>query len=233
MRKILAAVPAVAFLAGCPSFTTLGTARVIPKGETQVQIAIGGQQLRDWSVSDSGALESITVPGFELGVSHAVSDTVEVGGKIWLVGAELDSKFQLVRSASPGSGIDVALAPALSFYPLSMENNAGDRATGGLAWVHLPLLVGVNLSGGSQIILGPRISDSIVWSSAGGVSESANLFWMGGSLGIAFKAGDRFRIQPMVSAMYPVAASHGMQATTDLAFEGVIVQGQLALVFGG
>ncbi len=134
MRKLFAAAPALVFLAGCPSFTSMGTARVIPKGQTQFQVGVGGQQLRDWTVSDTGVLETITFPGFEMGVSHAVSDTVEVGGKIWLLGAELNSKFQLARSDSPQSGIDVALAPALSFYPFSSENAAGQKSTGGFAF---------------------------------------------------------------------------------------------------
>ncbi len=82
-------------------------------------------------------------------------------------------------------------------------------------------------------MLGPRISDTIVWSSAAGTSESANIFWLGGSLGLAFKAGDTFHIMPQISAMYPAAASHGLQTTIDLAFKGVVVQAQLALVFGG
>ncbi len=233
MRKLFATVPALVLLSGCPSFTSMGTARTIPKGETQFQVGVGAQQLRDWTVSDTGVLESITFPGFELGISHAVSDGAEIGGKIWLVGAELDSKFQLVRSESPASGIDVALAPALSYFPFSANGTTGDKVTVSFLFLHLPLLVGVNLPGGSQLILGPRVSDTMVVASGGGASESANVFWLGGSLGLALRTGDTFRIMPQISAMYPVAASHGLQTTTDLAFKGVIVQGQLAFVFGG
>jgi hypothetical protein len=233
MRKLFAVLPSLFLLTGCPSFTTQGTARVIPKGDTQFQVGVGGQQLREWSLDETGVAESLTFPGFELGVSHAVSDSAEVGGKIWFIGAELNAKFQLHRSESPESGIDVALAPAVSYFPFSSENSAGETVTVSFAFVHLPLLVGVNLPGGSQIVLGPRISDTIVMASGGGTSESANVFWLGGSLGIAIKAGDKFRIMPQVSAMYPAAASHGLETTTDLAFKGVIVQGQLALVFGG
>lgn len=234
MHKLLVALPALALLAGCPSFSTMGTARTIPKGKTQFHVGMGGQQLRDWSVEDSGALESITLPTFEFGASHAVSDSVEVGGKIWFVGAEFNSKFQLSRSESPSSGIDLALAPSLSFYPLSGENNAGQTTSGGLVFVHLPLLLGVNVGGGSQLVIAPRISNTMVWGSAsGGESSTASIFWAGGSLGFAIKLGDSFWILPEVSVSYPVATSSGMRATTDLAFEGVIVQGQLGLLFGG
>jgi hypothetical protein len=211
----------------------MGTARTIPRGKTQFHVGMGGQQLRDWSVDDSGALESLTLPSFEFGVSHAVSDSVEVGGKIWSFGAELNSKFQLSRSESPTSGIDLALAPSLSFFPLSGENNAGQTTSGGLAFVHLPLLLGVNVGGGSQLVIAPRISNTLVWGSANGSSDTASIFWAGGSLGFAIKLGDTFWILPEISASYPVATSRGMEATTDLAFQGVIVQGQLGLLFGG
>lgn len=234
MHKILAAIPALVLLAGCPSFSTMGTARTIPKGKTQFHVGMGGQQLRDWSVDDSGALESITLPNFEVGVSHAVSDGAEVGGKVWFLGAELNSKFQLVRSESPTSGIDIALAPALSFYPLSGENNAGQSRSGGLVFTHLPLLVGVNVGGGSQLVVAPRISNTLAWGSAsGGGSSTASVFWAGGSLGFAIKLGDAFWIMPEMSATYPFATSRDMETTTDLAFQGVIVQGQLGLLFGG
>lgn len=233
MRKLIAAAAALALLAGCPSFSTMGTARTIPKGTTQFHVALGGQQLRDWSISDSGTLETITFPAFELGVSHAVSESVEVGGKVWFLGAEVNSKFQLERSTSPDSGVDLALAPALSFYPLSGENSAGESTTGGLAFVHLPLLIGLNLGGGSQLVLGPRLSDTIVWGSAGGSSETANIFWLGGSLGVAWRLGDTFLLMPEISANYPVAVSRGISTTTDLAFKGVIVQGQIGMIFGG
>jgi len=232
MQKLLAVIPAVILLAGCPSFTTMGTARTAPLGRTQFYVATGGVQLRDWRLKDSsgssGTLETVGLPQFELGVRHGVSESVEVGGKIWFLGAELDSKFQLVRSPSEGAGIDVALAPALSLYPFTAESSSGDDVQAIFAWAHLPLLFGVNLGGGSQLVIGPRLSDMIVVAEG----EMSNVFWAGGSLGLALKLGPTFRVLPEVSVAYPVAASHGTQATTDLRFEGVIVQGMIGLLFG-
>ncbi len=232
MRKLVAVLPALALLAGCPSFSTMGTARTIPKGETKFHVGVGGMQLRGWSTDDAtGELETLTLPQFELGVSHAVSDSAEVGGKIWFLGAEINSKFQLVRSPTDRGGLDVALAPAISFYPLSGENNAGETATGGLVYTHLPVLFGFNVAG-SQLVVGPRLSNTLVWGSAGSSSTTGSIFWAGGSLGFAIRAGDTFRILPEISIAYPFAASSGTKATLDLPFEGAIVQGQLGLVFG-
>jgi hypothetical protein len=233
-RTELAAAAAAVLLAGCPSFSTMGTARTIPKGSNQFHVGMGGQQLRDWSITDTGTLETITIPAFEVGVSHGVSDSVEVGGKVWFLGAEFNSKFQLHRSEAPTSGVDLALGPALSFYPLSGENNAGQSTSGGLVFVHLPLLLGVNVGGGSQLVITPRLSSTFAWSSAsGGGSTSANVLWAGGSLGLALKLGDSFRLLPEISIAYPVTTTRNLRATSDLAFEGAIVTGQLGLVFGG
>ena len=232
MRKLVALLPALALLAGCPSFSTMGTARTIPKGETKFHVGVGGMQLRGWSTDDTtGELETLTIPQFELGVSHAVSDSAEVGGKIWFLGAEINSKFQLVRAPTDGGGLDIAIAPAISFYPLSGENNANETTTGGLVYTHLPVLFGLNV-GGSQLVIGPRLSNTLVWGSAGSSSTTGSIFWAGGSLGFAIKLGDTFRILPEISVAYPFAASSGTKTTLDLPFEGAIVQGQLGLVFG-
>lgn len=233
MRKLLGLVPALVLLAGCPSFSTMGTARTLPKGKTQFHVGMGGQQLRDWSVESSGTLETITLPAFEFGVSHAVTDRAEVGGKIWFMGAELNSKFQLLRSEAPTSGIDLALGPGVSFYPLSGENNAGQTRSGGVVFAHLPLLVGINIGGGSQLVITPRLSNTFAWASAAGSSSTASIFWAGGSLGVAWKVTEGFFVLPELSMTYPVGTTRGLQATTDLAFQGVIVQAQLGMLFGG
>ncbi len=231
MQKALALVPILAFLTGCPSFTTMGTARTLPEGTTQFYVASGGVQLRDFrSTSGTGStLETIGLPQFELGARHGVAESVEVGGKIWFLGAELNSKVQLHRSDTPDSGIDLALGPALSAYPFTAQDSSGKDVQAIFAWAHLPLLIGVNVPGGSQLVLGPRISDLIA--ASGG--NMTNVFWAGGSLGYAWKIGPTFRILPEVSIAYPIAASQGLQTTTDLAFKGAIVQGVVGFVFGG
>ena len=223
MMRRLALLPALALLAGCPSFSTMGTARTLPKGKGQFFVAPGGMVLKDFQRDANGQYESFGLPTVEFGGRYGVTDGVEVGGKVWMLGAEIDSKFALLRAPSADAGLDVSLAPAISLYPFT----SGDQnAT--YAWIHLPLLVGVNL-GGSQLVLGPRASGMFITGSGDDVSA----LWLGGSLGYAWKVGDGFRLLPEVSVAYPAHVRVGASATTDLEPKGAIVQGSIGLLFGG
>lgn len=228
--KLLALLVPMALLTGCPSFTTMGTARTIPEGNTQWYLQTGAVQLQGWTTDSAGMDEDFTLPAFEFGARHGITDDVEIGGKLWLLGVELNSKFQLYRSPVAGSGVDLALAPALSFYPFSTENDQGKNETAILSWVHLPLLVGVNTGPmGSQLVIGPRLSATVV--SVEG--NTGALLWGGGSLGYSVVVRRNFRFLPEISVMYPFAVASSVRSTTDLAFRGVIVQAGLGFVFGG
>lgn len=224
MTRLLPLLSALALLTGCPSFTTMGTARTMPKGKAQVYFATGVTMLRDFQL-DSAASEpdSFSLPSFEAGARYAVTDRIEVGGKLFPLGTELNAKFGLVRSPSPDEGVSVALAPAVSVY--SFE--AGESAT--YLWLHAPLLVGLALPGGSELTLGPRASGMLVRS--GG--DRLDALFLGGSLGLAWKVADGFRILPEVSASYPVAASVGGAGVVDFEPRGVVVQANVGFLLGG
>lgn len=223
MMRRLALLTALALLAGCPSFSTMGTARTLPKGKGQFFVAPGGMVLKDFQRDSTGQYESFGLPTVEFGGRYGVTDGVEVGGKVWMMGAELDTKFALLRAPTDDAGLDVALAPAVSLYPFT----SGDQdATYG--WLHLPLLVGVNL-GGSQLVLGPRVSGMLITGSGDDISA----VWLGGSVGFAWKVGDGFRILPELSVAYPAHVTVGATTSTDLVPDGAIIQGSIGLLFGG
>jgi hypothetical protein len=225
MKKVLPLLPVLALLlAGCPSFSTMGTARTLPKGKGQFFIAPGATVLQDFQRRDDGSYESFGLPSIEFGGRYGVTDRVELGGKVWMIGMEIDSKFALVRSDSPDAGVDVALAPAVSVYPF----RSGDTdAT--YAYLHLPLLVGIN-AGGSQLVLGPRVSDLIIR----GGGEDLNVVLLGGSLGYAWKLGEGFRLLPEVSMTYPVHVSQGgTSSSLSLEPKGAMFQASLGFLFGG
>jgi hypothetical protein len=223
MKRRLALLPALVLLAGCPSFSTMGTARTLPRGKGQFFVAPGGMVLQDFQQDSAGQDQSFGLPSVEFGGRYGVTDDVEVGAKVWLLGAEIDTKFALLRSPSADAGLDVSLAPAISLYPFS----AGDQNVT-YAWVHLPLLVGVNL-GGSQLVVGPRVSGMFLTGSGDDVSA----LWLGGSLGYAWKLADGFRILPEVSVAYPAHVSFGTSSTTSLEPKGALIQGSVGLLFGG
>ncbi len=224
MKRRLALLPALALLTGCPSFSTMGTARTMPKGKGQLFVAPGAMVLQDFQRdTTTGRSDSFGMPTVEFGGRYGVTDGAEVGAKVSLLGAELDTKFALRRSETADAGLDVALAPAVSIYPF----RSGDtNAT--YAWVHLPLLLGVNV-GGSQLVIGPRVSGMII---AGG-GESVRALWLGGSLGFAWKVGDGFRLLPELSMAYPASVSIGSVSATNLEPRGALFQGSLGFLFGG
>ena len=224
MKKLLALAPLAVLLTGCPSFTTMGTAKTLPKGKSQMYVATGAISLADFQQdSATGSYDSFTMPSFEVGGRFGVSERVEVGGKVWPLGAELNAKLGLAR-ADEGGGLSLALAPAGSLYAFS----SGD-AKGTYVWLHLPVLVGLDLPGGSELTIGPRISDMIV--SSGG--DTLNVVWLGGSLGFAWKVSDGFRILPELTFAYPASASVGGTSVTNLEPKGGVIQANLGFLFGG
>ena len=225
---LLAALPALALGAGCPSFTTMGSARTLPARHVQAWLAPGYTTLHDFQ-RDSGSHEpvAIALPNVEVGARLGVTDEVEVGGKLWLYGAELDGKFAILRPARPEDGVAVSVAPGVSH----MRLDAGSGTTSAsYTWIHLPVLVGFPLEGGSELTLGPRISDLIV--TGGGTTQGA--IWVGGSVGLAWRLGPWFRLLPEVSMAYPVAGLGTPTGTAlDLKPRGAVTQVGLGLLFGG
>lgn len=225
MKRLLVLAPALALFAGCPSFTTMGTARTIEKGKGQFYVAVGGISLQSFETNTAGETKSIGLPSFELGGRYGVADGVEVGGKVFPVGAELNAKFALIRPETP-AGLNLSVAPAASIYPFTNGDN-----TVMLAWLHLPVLFGVNF-GGSELVITPRLSDLIL--SDG--SNSINTVFAGGSVGMAFKVSDGFRILPEISIAAPVwyAVTAGGTSSSDrIDPRGAIVQGNIGFLMGG
>jgi hypothetical protein len=228
MMRLLAVVPVLALglLPGCPSFTTMGTARTMPKGKGQLYVATGATSLASFQRDPStGRRDSFTIPSLEVGGRFALSDAVEVGGKVWPLGAELNSKFGLVRSATQDAGVNLAVAPAASVYTFS----AGSSQAATYVWLHAPLLIGISVPGGSELTFGPRVSDMLM--SSGG--DRLNVVFLGGSLGYAWKVGDGFRILPELAFGYPVAASVGGASVTDFEPKGALIQANLGFLLGG
>ena len=146
MKRLLALFPAIAILAGCPSFTTMGTARTVKRDTTQTWVA---PEFMGMTVDTGDGNESFSVPQFELGMRRGVTDTVDVGAKLWLLGMAIDAKFQLLRSPTGDSGIDLAISPGLGWLGFNDGDGNGFNVVTGYA----SLPIGINLPGGSQFVL--------------------------------------------------------------------------------
>lgn len=220
--KRLIAFAALALSTGCASFSTMSTARTTPRDTNQIWIAPEFVGMTYDSGTDH---QSFSVPQFEFGFRRGVTDDVELGGKLWLLGAAIESKFQLVRSPSQDSGIDVAFAPSLGWLGI----NSGDGPSFNVVTLYLNLPVGLNVPGGSQLVLTPKAIYQRYMASGSGSSGSADLLFVGGSVGYAWKLGTTY-ILPEISIMQPVVNP----TTSDvIKFDGVVFQGGVGLLFGG
>ncbi|MBI5066695.1 MAG: hypothetical protein HZB56_00535 [Deltaproteobacteria bacterium] len=140
--------------AGCPSLHTMGPARTVPVGERQTYLAVGAY--RTVLVSSSTAGDERTrewLPLLDAGVRFGLSERADLGMRLGLGGASIGPRFQVARSDTQDSGIDVLLEPSLGLTG-ALPSARGGVLTG--VYLGLALPVGINLGGGSQLVLTPR-----------------------------------------------------------------------------
>lgn len=218
--RSFAVLPAILLLGGCPSFTTMGSARTIGDGRSQTWVATGGARLHEAGGSTTGAREATDVPYFELGARYGVTDRVELGGKILSLGLELNAKVALRRTEST-DGLNVSVGTAASVYSFSAMG-----VTARSAWLHLPVLLGFAL-GGSELVIAPRLSAVTIFGGGPGL-------FAGGSLGFAWKVTDGFRFLPELSVSWPIISPAKVTGSSEsLDLHGQIAVFNLAFLMGG
>jgi len=186
MRRIALAL-VLALLPACQSFSTMGRARTLDPGRVEVWLAPQALVV----ATDGGA--SIRPVG-EAGLRYGLTRVVELDGKVTTLGVSLGPRLQLRRSASATRGIDLALAPAVAW-------TYRDKLA-----VELPLLLGINLPGQHQIVLGPRL----VWQATLATAPGpVSFLYAGLSVGVALRVGPRFWLMPEVAALTQVYAEPG------------------------
>ena len=212
---------AALLLTGCASFSTMSTARTLPRDATQTWLAPEFVGL----TFDSGTShEQVSVPQIELGVRRGITDDFELGGKVWLLGAAIESKLQLVRSPSPDAGIDVALAPSIGWLGFNSGDARFNVITG-----YLNLPIGLNVGGGSQLVVTPKAIYQRYQASDSTGGGGADLVFLGGSLGFAMRLGNAY-VLPEISVMQPVV---NPGSNDVIQYQGVVFQGGVGLLFGG
>jgi hypothetical protein len=186
------AAAASSLLTGCYSFSNFGRARVVDEGHTEVWAA------PEALVVTSGSGASIR-PVADLGVRYGFTSSVELDARITSVGASVGPKLQLLRAPSRASGVDVALAPAIAFtYP--------DKVA-----AELPLLVGINLPRGDQLVMAPRIA-TLERFGVAGFSRPVSFAFAGGSIGYVWQVTRSFALMPEVSALAQLYAEPGFNS---------------------
>lgn len=218
---IVVAVVPLAFLVmtGCPSLSTMQTPATVPKGE--VRFGAGLESVGFSEKDSTGTTSTTTVPQFEFNARYGVTDNIDIGAKLYLVGLEVGGKYQFAKG-----DFEAAIAPAVSYISVTVSDN-GNNDTLRVAYLHLPLLLGYKLTDSFELAFGPKVLYAIATgtasSSTSQSSATSSGFMAGGFASIQLRLGKAFWLAPEINVYKPFTEGAS----------GVIWQGGLALLFGG
>ena len=215
-------------LAGCPSLSTMQTPRTVPQGQARLGLGFEAVGIKTASHTDSNGVttpgQSFTFPQFEFVARYGLTDNLDIGGKLYLIGAELGLKYQFLRGP-----LDIAIAPAASYISFgSSSSDANGTSSGSFSatYLHLPVLFGLNLNDNVAISFGPKFLytfASVSASSSGSDTASAATsgLWLGGYVSLPLKVSNAFWIAPEINVYRPLKE------------DVLLYRGGLALLFGG
>ena len=211
---------ALVLLCACPSVTNLKNVRALDKGEYELTFAAeaGGVSVPTTSTNAGG---SVVYPQFEFAGRWGVADGLDLGFKVYPVGAEFDGTVQLLRG-----GLSLTLDPGVGIFGIVLFNGSGsssENASYVSIPVHLDLLAGIGSAEGTQFVIGPGLYTFFTLSgaSAGGTSESESAITLmaGGTVGVSFALSNSFRIMPEFDIYFPIAGAVNSASSTQAGFQ--------------
>ncbi len=179
-------------LSGCASVGALQPAHVSGKGKGQLGLELSQQA--NWNRGSFVSYPMVGVAG-----RYGVSDRVDLGGRIGPTGLEAQVKVQL---SAPGStGVIFSLAPSVGVA-------ATDAQDVKLRYLNiaLPLLIGVPLPRGHQLILCPRVFDTLYNLDSGSLYGTLNTLFLGASIGVGLRVWKLWLI-PEFGVAHPMLVS--------------------------
>ncbi|MCP3105205.1 hypothetical protein LZ198_40685 [Myxococcus sp. K15C18031901] len=228
-RAVVAASLCLGFLGtGCVSVSHVQTADTLGQGKFQFAIepGVGGAAVIGDSSATSGG---IYYPHIDLAARYGVTDRVDLGVRFGSSLAELQTKFLITSPENPD--LAVSLAPSVMGVFLGSD----DADVGSYVNLAVPVLVGFKTSGGSELVLGPRVSATRISAGSGSTSAAANLVSVGASVGYALRVTEGFRLMPEVGVSVPVIGEFNTSDSNSeigAGFEGGFIQFKLGFLFG-
>ncbi len=214
---------------GCVSISHVQTADTLGEGHFQFAIEPGAAGAAVLSSSDVGG-GSIYYPHVDLALRYGITDRVDLGVRFGSSLVELQSKFLLTSPEDPTKAI--SLAPSLMGLFLGSGEN---DALGSYINVAVPVLVGLKSSGGSEFVLGPRVTLTNLSLGAGSSSGSVTIISAGASVGYALRVSEGFRLMPEIGVSIPLVGSVDTNTTDSevlSGFDGGFLQFKLGFLFG-
>jgi hypothetical protein len=224
MRRVVAGAALLLGVVGtgCVSVSHVQTADTLGAGKFQFALEPG---MGGAAVISEDASGGIYYPHIDLAARYGITDRVDLGVRFGSSLVELQSKFLLTNPNDMGKAISVA--------PSVMGAFLGSEGSDGVSYMNLavPVLFGLKTSGGSELVLGPRVSATRL---TVGSDAAINILSAGASVGYALRVTEGFRLMPEVGVSIPlvgkVAAGNDSEAAAG--FGGGFVQAKLGFLFG-
>ncbi len=176
---------------GCASVGVMQSAQTL--GKKHWELALEGTAQAQAN-SDSISLYPLGGVAFRYGVAEAV----DIGARLGPLGLELNGKFMFTKRESK---VIVSLAPGLGG---TFAVPSGILM--GTFQFTLPLLIGINLSKRLELVIAPRLHDTLAGISAGQAGGLVNTFYAGAALGLVVRVW-RFKLIPDVGFLAPLATT--------------------------
>ena len=207
MRAALAMI--ALFAGGCGYTARLGSARTIEAGHLELST---GSHL---SLVASGPTR-FPAGNLDLGMRYGIADGFDAAASFrgfWtpytsIAGGSLEAKIQLSRADSIDAGVDLAIAPAAAY-----DIVYGGDAAGRFVSFALPVLLGLNIEGGHQLVLAPAFVDQ--WAISEGASPVHQPFF-GGSIGFLWRVDDVVALLPSLGLFHSFVGTEGSAGTDAL-----------------
>ena len=213
---LLAALVAGQLTTGCVSLSTLQTARAVPDGTLRSGVGVSVA-----TSAPSGGNTSVFVPVPEVALRYGLGGGRDVGIKAGPFGTEVMFKQEAVNQGP----LVISLAPSAGFIFATSAPSSNSSASVASFVFHLPVLFGVDLNGGHQVVFGPRFSEFVYHSGSGNTSSTSSASLLGASFGIALATSKTLVVMPEVNFATKVAGD-GSQG-------GVGFQFGIGFLFGG
>jgi hypothetical protein len=184
-------------LAGCYSFTVAGRARTVSRHHLELFAAPGVSGI---AVGD-GADPNVR-PRLSVGARYGVSDDVELDARAGDSGGSVATRVQLVRAPDGALGLDLLVAPGLQY-------TIPDKLA-----LELPIVAGLALPNGDELIVAPRVADQFRFGVAG-LGHPAQFTFVGASLGYAWQLRPHVALVPEVGVLENVYSEPGFSSFTS------------------
>jgi hypothetical protein len=199
-------------LGGCPSVSSLTTARTVKPGKHEVHIAPG---IVNIPVAMFGESVISYVPTVDFGYRAGLTDMLDLGVRLSSWGnIGLNLKIGLLDSEP----VRLSLDPGLGGVFLA----SGDSSVGYLQF-DVPLLVDLYFGESFTLTLGPKYTALYAWASDLGTTGSGVAHMVGATIGFEFLVGNTFAIQPHGGVLFSASGNESVALwTAGIAFKILI-----------